>query len=48
MMKNALKLVVEAGLLTITGLVWPNARYGAAIGIGVCILAALALHFFAP
>ena len=48
MMTNALKLVVVAGLLTITGLAWPNPRYGAAIAIGVCILAAIALHFFAP
>ena len=48
MMTNALKLVVETGLLTITGLAWPNSRYGAAIAIGVGILAAIALHFFAP
>jgi hypothetical protein len=47
-MTNVLKLVVETGLLTITGLAWPNPRNGAAIAIGVCILAAIALHFFAP
>jgi hypothetical protein len=48
MLTNALKFAVETALLTITGLAWPNPRYGAAIAIGICILAAVALHFGAP
>jgi hypothetical protein len=44
----ALKLAASIGLVLITTGAWPNPRYGAAISIGVCVLAALTLHFFAP
>jgi hypothetical protein len=45
---NALKLVVLAGLLLISGGAWPNPRYGAAIAVGLCVLAAVVIHFAAP
>ena len=48
MVVNALKLAGAAALLLITAGAWPNARYGAAIALGVCIMAAVALHFAAP
>lgn len=48
MLTNALKFTIETVLLTMTGLAWPNPRYGAAIAIGICIMAAVALRFGAP
>ena len=48
MVINALKLAGTAALILVTAGAWPNPRYGAAISIGVCILAAVALHFAAP
>jgi len=48
MIANALKLAALAGLLLISGGAWPNPRYGAAIAIGLCIVAAVILHFAAP
>jgi hypothetical protein len=48
MIKNALKLVASAGLLLISTGAWPNPRYGAAIAIGLCVLAAVVIHFTAP
>lgn len=45
---NALKLAGAAALLLITAGAWPNPRHGAAIALGVCILAAVVLHFAAP
>jgi hypothetical protein len=48
MIMNALKLLASAGLVFVTAGAWPNPRYGAAISIGVCIVAAVALHFVAP
>ena len=48
MITNALKLAVSGALLLITAGAWPNARYGAAIAIGLCIVAAVTLHFVAP
>ena len=48
MIMNALKLVAMAGLILISTGAWPNPRYGAAISIGACIIAAVALHFVAP
>jgi hypothetical protein len=36
-----------AALLLITAGAWPHPRYGAAIALGVCIVA-VALHFAAP
>jgi hypothetical protein len=47
-MTNALKLVVVAGLVLVSGGAWPNPRYGAAIAIGLCIVAAVVLHFAVP
>ena len=47
MVANALKLVGLAALLLISVGVWPNRRYGAAIAIGLCIIAAVVLHFVA-
>ena len=48
MVRNALRLASGAALVLITGGVWPNPRYGIAIAVGVCIMAAVALHFAAP
>jgi hypothetical protein len=48
MIINALKLVASAGLLLISAGAWPNLRYGAAIAIGLCVLAAVAIHFAVP
>jgi hypothetical protein len=48
MVINALKLAGAAALLLITAGAWPHPRYGAAIALGVCIMAAVALHFAAP
>jgi hypothetical protein len=48
MIVNALKLVALAGLLLISAGAWPNPRYGAAIAIGLCVLAAVVIHFAAP
>lgn len=45
---NALKLAASAELILISAGAWPNPRYGAAVAIGVCIMAAVALHFAAP
>jgi len=48
MVMNALKLAVSAGLVLVTAGAWPNPRYGAAVSIGLCIAAAVVLHFVAP
>jgi hypothetical protein len=48
MIDNALKLVGSAALLLITAGAWPNPRYGAVIALGVCVMAAIVLHFLAP
>lgn len=48
MIENALKLVVSAGLLLISAGAWPGPRYGGAIAIGLCIMAAVALQIVAP
>jgi hypothetical protein len=48
MIMNALKLAASAGLVFVTAGAWPNPRYGAAVSIGVCLAAAVVLHFVAP
>jgi hypothetical protein len=48
MIINALKLVGAAVLVVISSGAWPNPRYGAAIAVGACIMAAVILHFAAP
>jgi len=48
MITGALKLLVSAGLVFVSVGAWPNPRYGAAISIGLCVMAAVALHFAAP
>jgi hypothetical protein len=48
MIMNALKLIAVTGLVFVTAGAWPNPRYGAAISIGLCVAAAVALHFVAP
>ena len=48
MIENALKPVGLAALLLITTGVFPNRRYGAMIAVGICITAAVVLHFAAP
>lgn len=48
MITNTLKFAASAGLLLISGGAWPNPRYGAAVAIGLCIVAAIAIHFAAP
>jgi hypothetical protein len=48
MMMNALKIVGLAALMITGSGGWPNRRYGGAIAIGVCIIAAVVLHFAAP
>jgi hypothetical protein len=48
MVTNALKLVAVAALILLTTGAWPNPRYGAMIALGICIMAALTLHFAAP
>jgi hypothetical protein len=48
MIENALKLAGLVALLLITSGVWPSLRYGAAIAVGGCLMAAAALHFVAP
>jgi hypothetical protein len=48
MINNALKLAAVPALVIITAGAWPNPRYGAAIAIGLCVMAAVALHFVAP
>ena len=45
---NALKLAASAGLVFVSVGAWPYPRYGAAISIGVCVVAAVVLHFVAP
>ena len=40
MLMNTFKLAALAGLVLISGGAWPNPRYGAAIAIGACIVAA--------
>jgi hypothetical protein len=44
---NSLKLVGAAALVLISSGAWPNPRYGP-IAIGLCIMAAVVLHFVAP
>jgi hypothetical protein len=48
MIENASKLVRPAVLFLTTGWPWAGPRYGAAIALGVIILAAVVLHFAAP
>jgi hypothetical protein len=48
MIINGLKLAGAAALVVISSGAWPNPRYGAAIALGVCITAAVILHFAAP
>jgi hypothetical protein len=48
MVTNALKLAAAVALLLITAGAWPNRRYGAAIAVGLCVMAAVVLHFVAP
>jgi hypothetical protein len=48
MIMNALKLAATAGLVFVAGGAWPSPRYGAALSIGMCIMAAVVLHFVAP
>jgi hypothetical protein len=48
MIVNALKLAASAGLLLISAGAWPSPRYGGSIAIGVCVMAAVILHFAAP
>jgi hypothetical protein len=48
MIENALKLAGLAALILITSGTWPSLRYGAAIAVGVCLMAAAVLHFVAP
>ena len=48
MILSALKLVVSAGLVFVSGGVWPFPPYGAVISIGACVIFAVALHFAAP
>ena len=48
MIANALKFAGLVALVLATTGVWPNLRYGAAIAVGVCMIAAFILHFVAP
>jgi hypothetical protein len=48
MIKNTLKLAASAGLVLISTGAWPNPRYGWAIAVGICIIAAATLHLAAP
>jgi asparagine N-glycosylation enzyme membrane subunit Stt3 len=48
MVINSLKLVGAAALVLISSGAWPNPRYGLPIAIGLCIVAAVILHFVAP
>lgn len=48
MTQIASKLVRPAVLLLTTGWPWAGPRYGAAIALGVIVIAAVALHFVAP
>lgn len=48
MVSNLAKIVILAGLLTLTFGVLPNRRIGGIIAIGTCIAAAFILHFVAP
>ena len=48
MASNVIKLVVLAGLVTLTLGVLPNRRIGGFIAIGTCVAAAFVLHFVAP
>jgi hypothetical protein len=48
MVINFLKLAGAAALVLITTGAWPNPRYGPAIALGLCVVAAIVLHFIAP
>jgi len=48
MTSNFIKIVMLAGLVTLTLGVLPNRQIGGIIAIGTCIAAALVLHFVAP
>jgi hypothetical protein len=48
MVVNALKLAALAGMVLIAGGLWSDFRKSAALAIGLCIVAALVLHFVAP
>jgi hypothetical protein len=48
MIRRTLKIIAGAGLVIVTGGAWPNARYGAAVAVGACIIIAGVLHFAAP
>ena len=43
-----LKLCAVAALIFLSLGAWPNRRYGAAIALGLCVTAAIVLHFAAP
>jgi hypothetical protein len=45
---NVLKLALLAGLTIVTVGVFPDRRRGAVIAIGICVAAAVVLHFVAP
>jgi hypothetical protein len=47
-MVNALKLAASAGLVFVSVGAWPYPRFGAAISIGLCVMAAVTLHYAAP
>jgi len=48
MTTTALKLVLLAALAVVTFGVIPNRRIGGILAIGICIAAAVMLHFVAP
>jgi hypothetical protein len=48
MILNALKLAALAALMIAVSGLWPDWRKSAALAIGTCIIAALALHFVGP
>jgi hypothetical protein len=47
-MPAVLKLALLAALTVVTFGVFPDGRRGAVLAIGVCIAAAVILHFVAP
>jgi hypothetical protein len=45
---NLFKIALLAGLTILTVGVFPDRRRGAVIAIGICVAAAVVLHFVAP
>jgi hypothetical protein len=43
-----IKVAIGAGIVFLTFGVFPDRRWGAVIAIGLCVAAALILHFVAP